>query len=139
MAVESHTLGPGQLTIGATGTPRQFGAAVKSATLKPSVKDGDTIYVLSGDELIDEGEETWTLEGSVFQSYDTNSLIAWCAENSGETLPFTFRARSDKPLTATGQLIVRSIGYGGESKKRNESDFSFRVLGAPAFTTTPAP
>lgn len=135
MAVESHALGPGQLSIGEVGSLRQFGAAIKSATLTPSVEEGETIYVLSGEETTDEGKETWVLEGNVLQAYDLDSLIVWCAENTGEQLPFSYRARSDKPLTATGTLVVRSIAYGGEVKKRNESSFSFKVVGKPTFAT----
>ena len=43
MAVESHTLGPGQLTLGATGDERQFGAATRSAPVIPSAEEGDTL------------------------------------------------------------------------------------------------
>lgn len=133
MAVESHTLGPGQLTLGATGDERQWGAAVRTAAVIPSAEEGDTLVVLDGSETKDEGKETWTLEGSCLQAYDLDSLIAWCAENSGVELPFKFRARSDQPLTATGRVIVRSIKYGGDVKTRNTSDFKFSVVGTPTF------
>lgn len=133
MAVESHTLGPGQLTLGATGDERQFGAATRSASVIPSAEEGDTLPVLNGDEVKDEGTESWTLEGSVLQAYDLDSLIAWCAENSGTEMPFKFQARSDKPLTVTGVCKVRAIAYGGEIKTRNTSDFKFSLIGPPTF------
>lgn len=133
MAVESHTLGPGQLTLGATGEARQFGAATRSASVIPSAEEGDTLVVLDGQETKDEGTETWSLEGSVLQAYDLDSLIAYCAEHSGEEMPFTYRARGDQPLTVTGLCVVRSIAYGGEVKTRNTSDFKFPIIGKPAF------
>ena len=140
MAVESHTLGPGQLTLGATGDERQFGAATRSATVIPSAEEGDTLPVLNGDEVKDEGTESWTLEGSVLQAYDLDSLIAWCAENSGTEMPFKYQARADKPLTVTGVCMVRAIAYGGEVKTRNTSDFKFSIIGKPSFgSTAPTP
>ena len=65
MAVKSHKLGPGLLTFGSAGSAKEFGAAVTNAVLEPSASDGDTITVLSGDELTDDGEEAWVLKGSV--------------------------------------------------------------------------
>lgn len=136
MAVESHTLGPGQLTLGETGTERQFGTAIRSGSVTPTAEEGEELEVLSGDVVADEGSETWVLEGTVLQSYDLDSLIKWCADHSGEEMPFKYRARSDQPLTASGRCLVRSIRYGGDVKTRNTSDFSFKLVGKPTFNTT---
>lgn len=133
MAVSAQTLGPGQLTIGETGTLRQFGASVATCKLTPSVADGETIYVLDGSEAAEDDKETWTLEGTVYQTYDLQSLIKWCNDNAGEELPFTFRANNSETLTASGTTRVRSIAYGGDVKKKNTSDFAFKVIGQPTF------
>jgi len=127
MAVKSHQLGPGQLSIGAVGSTQEFGTAVRSATLTPEADDGDVITVLTGDELADAGDETWTLEGSVLQSYDKDSLILWCNQNTGKELDFTFIPRKGEALKATGKVLVRSIAMGGDVKTRNESDFEFKA------------
>lgn len=136
MAISSHKLGPGTLSLGAVGSTKEFGVALTKATLTPEADDGDTIVVLSGDELIEEGEETWTLEGSVYQAYDADSLIVWCNTHSGETLPFTFRPSTDQPLKATGKVLVRSIAIGGDVKTRNQSEFTFKATDV-ALSTTP--
>lgn len=128
MAVKTHKLGPGSLSLGAVADVREFGVALSSATLTPSASEGDTIAVLSGDEFIDDGEETWTLDGTLYQSYDEDSLIKWCFDNSGTTMPFTFVPSDEAALVATGSVLVRSIAMGGEVKTRNTSDFSFRVI-----------
>lgn len=133
MAVESHTLGPGQLTLGEVASEREFGTAIRNARVVPSATEGDTLVVLSGDETSDEGTETWTLEGTVLQSYDAQSLIKWCADNSGTDVPFTYVARNDEDLSVTGTVKVRAIAYGGDVKTRNTSDFNFKLVGKPTF------
>lgn len=133
MAVESSTLGPGQLTLGETASEREWGAAVRNARVVPAATEGETLTVLSGDETSDEGEETWTLEGTVLQSYDADSLIKWCADNSGTEVPFTYTARNDEALEVSGTVKVRAIAYGGDVKTRNTSDFNFKIIGKPVF------
>lgn len=133
MAMSSHKLGPGTLTMGSTGSAQEFGAALKGATLKPDATDGDEIFVLDGSSLIDGGEETWVLEGVVYQSYDMESLIVWCSANTGEEMEFTYRANNAQALQATGTLVVRAIAYGGDVRERNTSDFKFQVKGNPVF------
>lgn len=128
MAVASHKLGPGTLSLGAAGDAKEFGIALSSITLTPSATEGETLTVLSGDELLDDGEETWTLDGTVYQSYDAESIVKWCFDNSGTLIPFTFTPTSDQTLGATGKVMVRSIAIGGEVKTRNTSDFSWQAL-----------
>lgn len=127
MAVKSHRLGPGQLTFGDPGSPQEFGAALRNCRVVPTADDGDTIPVLSGDELFDVGEETWTLEGSILQSYDAESLLIWCNQNSGQEMTFTFKPINSEALEVTGTALIRSVQIGGDVKERNESDFSFRA------------
>lgn len=134
MAVESHTLGPGQLTLGEVASEREFGTAIRNARVVPSATEGDTLTVLSGAETTDEGDETWTLEGTVLQSYDADALAIWCATNSGTDVPFTFVPRNDEALQVTGTAKVRAIAVGGDVKTRNTSDFNFKIIGKPTFT-----
>lgn len=135
MAVESHKLGPGTLSLGETGSAREFGAACRNARVVPSASEGDTLVVLSGDETSDEGTETWTLEGTVLQAYDATTLLAWCAEHSGEDVPFTFKPNSDQVLEVTGTCKVRAVAVGGDVNTRATSDFNFKVIGKPTFDT----
>ena len=123
--VTVHKLGPGQLTFGETGSPTEFGVRVSKATLTPEVEEGDERAVLSGDIVADDAELKWKLEGELYQDYSAQSLIKWCLDNNGKVLAFTFRARSDQPLTATGNAKIRPVAYGGEVKNRNTSEFEF--------------
>lgn len=135
MAVQSHKLGPGQLSLGAAGSLKEFGAAVTNTVLEPSASDGDVIKVLSGEELVDEGEETWILKGTLLQSYDNASLLKWCFDNSGTTLPFTFKPATSQLLKATGKVLVRAVAIGGDVNTRAKSDFSFKATEVTLSTT----
>lgn len=139
MPVLSHKLGPGQLTLGAAGSAKEFGAAVTNTVLEPSASDGEVIKVLSGDELVDAGEETWILKGSLLQSYDADSLLAWCFTNSGETLAFSFTPANGQPLKATGKVLVRAVAIGGDVNARAKSDFSFKATEVAISTVVDAP
>lgn len=134
MAVQSTKMGPGQLSFGTAGTLKEFGVSIKNAVLEPSASDGEVIKVLNGDEIVDEGEETWVLKGTVLQGYEADSLIAWCKTNSGTTLPFTFKPSSAKVLKAAGNVLIRSIAMGGDVNSRATSDFSFKATNV-AITT----
>lgn len=120
-------LGPGRLSLGAVGSAQEFGAMIASAVLTPEADDDETIDVLSGDQYVDVSDETWTLEGSIYQDYDADSLLLWCNANSGTTVPFVFRPVDGKVLEATGKVLVRSVAIGGDVKTRNTSDFAFKA------------
>ena len=127
-------LGPGLLTIGATGTPKEFGATVSEVTLAPEYDSDDPISVLSGDEYAGDETESWTLTATLYQDYSASSLDLWLYENAGEELPFTFVPSRAGALQAKGTLKVRAGSIGGEVKKRNTSEVELPVIGRPALT-----
>lgn len=132
MATTAHALGPGQITIGETGSGQEFGGQVTTCSLEPDYDQDDATHVLDGGTVAGDLTETWSLTGEFLQDYTADSLVLWCAEHSGEELPFTFRPRTDQPLQATGVLTVRAVPFGGDVKKRNTSEFEFTVTGVPA-------
>lgn len=129
MTTTAHRLGPGQLTFGETASEQEFGGQVTAVTLTPEVEEGDSIPVLDGGEVVDEGDTTWTLTGSFLQEFTTDSLIKWCHQNAGQQLPFVFRPRSDSALEATGTVTIRAVPFGGDVRTRNTSEFTFPVVG----------
>ena len=129
MAVKSHKLGPGSLTFGETGTLVEFNTRTRTVTLEPEYDEGDSIPVLSGDELQEDGSETFNLTGTILQDYDVDSLLVWAHVHSGQTVPFNFIPDNDKGLKVTGEVRVRRIAIGGEAKERAESDFEFPGVG----------
>lgn len=127
-------LGPGLLTIGATGTTKELGTHVSELTLEPDFDKDDDINVLSGDTYGGDETETWQMKVNLYQDYSAESLILWTHQNKGQELPFTFVPDKAGKLQAKGTLIVRPASIGGEVKKRNTSEIEFPVIGAPKVT-----
>ena len=127
-------LGPGQLTFGETASETEWGAQVTACALEPETDEGDALPFLDGSEDTDE-TDTYTLTGTLAQSYDEDSLLIWSKQNAGKQMPFTFRPRSDKPMIVTGTVTIRALKIGGDVKTKNTSDFSFTGLGDWDVTT----
>ncbi|MDE9365477.1 hypothetical protein PZ938_07655 [Luteipulveratus sp. YIM 133132] len=129
MSVKSHRLGPGSLKFGETGSEVEFAMGCRKVTIEPDVEEGDSIPVLSGDEISEGDEETWKLTGEILQSYDLNGFILWCHKNAGATVPFIFRPDNDKAFAVVGDVKVRRVSIGGDVKARNTSEFEFKGEG----------
>lgn len=129
-------LGPGLLTLGETGTPKEFGTQVSETTLTPEYDSDDPINVLSGDEYAGDETETWLLSVVLYQDYTAESLHLWLYQNAGEEVPFTFVPSKAGALQATGTVKVRAASLGGEVKTRNTSEVEFPVVGRPVIDAT---
>ncbi|WP_087485749.1 hypothetical protein [Brachybacterium massiliense] len=138
MAVTAHKLGPGVLTVGETGTLREFTSQITNARWTPSVDQEDPIDVLSGEQIADDPNITSVIAGTFLQEYGSEALVTWCWEHRGEVLPFSFQPRSDQQLAISGQCQVLPVEVGGDVKARNTTDFEFPLIGDPTFGTEPA-
>ena len=135
MAVKSHKTGPGTLKFGETGTVSEWGSQVRSCTINPSVDKGDPLGVLSGEKIAGDRTESYTLAGSILESYDLESLLLWAHVHAGEDIEFTFTPNSTQELGVTGIVTIERIAIGGDVDDQHpESDFEFD--GVPG-TTTP--
>lgn len=133
MAVNTLTMGPGKLTIGADTAIMQFESQVTECVLKPKVDNDDPIPVLSGEEAPGDRSESWTLEGSLLQDFGaTKSVVEWLLTHRGELHPFKFIPRSGTGAKQiTGTLQVEAVDIGGAARTKPTSDFEFVVIGAP--------
>lgn len=133
MAVTAHKLGPGVLSLGESGTLREFNSQVTNARWTPNVDQEDPIPVLSGDQIVDDPDITSVIAGTFLQDYGSESLVKWCWDQRGQVLPFEFKPRNDSELTISGECQVLPVEVGGDVKTRNTSDFEFPVVGDPTF------
>lgn len=134
MTVYQTELGPGVLDIGAEGTLTSFAAQVTKCALVPKHDEEDDIAVLSGEVVAGDLTTSWTIEGELLQDFGSaspKSLSEWTLTNNGKTFPFTFTPNTGGTKKTTGNLQVRATQIGGDVKKRNRSDFTFKVLGTP--------
>ena len=132
MAVYQTQLGPGVLDIGEVGTLTNFATQVTAATLKPKTDEGDDIAVLSGDVVGGDITESWTLEGTLLQDFghpdSPKSLSEWTFTNRGKNFPFVFTPNNTGNKKITGTIRISATDIGGDVKKRNTSDFVFKVF-----------
>ena len=131
----ANALGPGTLTLGATGTTYQFAAHTTATTLTPSYSDGDVLDLLDGSQEREQDEETWTLDGTIRQQLEVDAIEDWCLEHAGEEVPFEFTPVNSVSKSYTGTCRIRAVNIGGDVKTKNTSDFSFPVLGKPTISS----
>ncbi|MGP9788246.1 hypothetical protein ACT3UD_18395 [Glutamicibacter sp. 287] len=132
MAVETITVGAGQLTIGAVSDLTNFSSQTTSVKLVPSVDQGDSIAVLSGESVAGDRTESFNLEGTILQDLGaTESKTEWLFEHRGETHAFEFVPSTAKGKKITGSLVVEAVEIGGDVGTKPTSDFEFLVVGEP--------
>ena len=120
-----HTLGPGSLKIGDTGSEHDFSADVTNTALEPSTDTEDPDNFLDGHSEGGSQTESWTLTGSVKEDFSMEGIQVWCNQHSGEELPFTFIPNKSGTVQWKGKVTIASIQIGGDVKSKNANDFSF--------------
>lgn len=139
MAINTVTVGPGKLTIGATDDLTQFGSQCTSCKVTPSVDTGDPLDVLSGEQAAGDRSESWTLNGTFVQDFGaTESTTEWLFTHRGESHPFEYTPSNAAGKKISGQLVVEAIEIGGDVKTKPTSDFEFNLEGAPTIGTASA-
>lgn len=132
MAVNTITVGPGSLTIGASTALVNFSGQVTACRLVPSVDQGDNIAVLSGESVAGDRTESFTLEGTLLQDFGTaNGTTEKLFTMRGQTHVFEFTPATAKGKKITGSLVVEAIEIGGDVNTKPTSDFTFVVVGSP--------
>ena len=138
MPATSHKLGPGLLTFGEAGDAAEFGVNVTNVTLEPETDQEDDIVTLSWDTVAGDTTDSATIKGEMLQSFDKDSLLLWAHNHHLEVLPFVFKPVQTQALKATGNVQITRVGFGGDVKKRNTSDFEFKIIGDYDLTAEPA-
>lgn len=126
-----RTLGPGSLTIGPTGSPKQWGGDITKCELAASTESEDDIPYLDGTNESGEDTTTWELTGSIAEDYSLESLQAYTLDNAGREEPFVWTPNNSGEVSLSGTVKIRPIGWGGDVKKKNTRDFAFPLVGQP--------
>lgn len=135
--MSARTLGPGSLSIGPAGTPKQFAGDVTKISVAPSTDSEDDIPLLDGSNETGEDTTSWALNGTILDKYTLTSLSVWCAQEAGKEHPFLFTPSddADADLEVGGVVKIRAVAIGGEVKKKNTNDFEFAIVGDPTFSS----
>jgi hypothetical protein len=132
-------LGPGTLTIGATGTPIDVSCLVNNAVISADKEEGDSTTKLCGTVRPGSVTYTYTLAGNMDTDVaDEAGIFALSQSAPGTEQDFTFTPNTDAGTTATGRLVIDPLDFGGDTTGETmTSDFEFTVVGAPAYTFAP--
>lgn len=131
MVAKSHVLGPGSLKLGETATQRETAAQLTKFSLEPSTDFEDDVPVLSGESVAGDASTDWALKGTANQDFDLESLEMWCYRYRLQEVPFLFTPSSAHAVSWSGVCTIVPLTVGGDVKKKNTSDFEFRVIGEP--------
>lgn len=142
MAVgDTYKLGPGELTIGATGTEIDVSCLINNAVISMSKDEGDSVTKLCGDVVPGSVTYSFTLSGNTDTDIsDPAGLFALSQENPGSQQAFTFTPSTEAGTAAAGTLVLDPLDFGGdETGEIMTSDFEFSIVGQPTYTYAEAP
>jgi hypothetical protein len=129
-------LGPGLLTIGATGTPIDVSCLVNNAVIAADKDEGDATTKLCGDTRPGTVAYTYALSGNMDTDVsDPDGFFALSQAEPGSVQDFVFTPNNDAGTSATGQLVIDPLDFGAdESGADLTSDFEFTIVGRPTYT-----
>lgn len=137
----TRKLGPGVLTIGATGTETDASCLINSATITADKNEGDSTTKLCGTTKPGAITYAYHLDGNLdIDSAVADGLFALSQSSPGDEFAFVFTpneeftAPATAGTTATGTLVLDPLDFGGDTMgEYMSSDFSFTIVGQPAY------
>jgi len=133
---ETFMLGPGELSIGATGTEIDVSCLVNNAVIAASKDQGDSQTKLCGTVKVPAPTYTYELSGNVDTDIaDSAGLFKLSQDEAGTEQSFIYTPSTDAGTTATGSLIIDPLDFGGDTMGETmTSDFTYTIVGAPVYT-----
>lgn len=134
----SHTLGPGTFTIGEADLAVEQQLTNLRVEWSENVTSDDDLELLDGTTLLGDQSATYRaqISGNVLQdALGAAEFIAYTWTNKGDEVPFTFQPNDGIARAVTGTCVPVPVTIGGDVKKKNRSDFTFRCIGDPALGT----
>ena len=140
MPATSTKLGPGVLTIGATGTDLDMSCQVSAAKVEWDKDKEDDTPVLCGETVGGGITYSAKLTMSVLLDLSDQGMVDFTWTNKGTEYPFVFEPSTAEAKAVTGNLIVDPLDVGGDEVKKNMMvDLEWDIVGEPDWGTTPAP
>lgn len=138
----TRKLGPGVLTIGATGSEVDISCLINNATIAASKDQGDSVTKLCGTVKPGATNYTFALSGNIDTDVALESgFFALTQEAPGTEQDFLFTPNSDftapatAGTTASGRLVIDPLDFGGDTMGETMvSDFEFSITGSVTYT-----
>ncbi len=131
MPVKAQPLGPGTFSLGAALTALDLTAQVTKLTVQWSVNVEDAVETLSGEELEGEPDYNAELSFTVIQDLTEAGMFDYTWANKGSVVPFTFTPNTAAGRTVTGMVRVDPLNLGGDVKKKNTTEATWKCVGQP--------
>ena len=137
----SVPLGPGTLTIGATGAEIDVSCDLDNAVVTMSKTAGTDVTKLCG--TVKKGAVTYTyvLNGTIAQDLDlgADGLFALSQAAPGSEQDYVFTPNTDNGTSAAGKLVLDPLDFGstGAYGEEMKSGFSFALVEQPVYTYAP--
>lgn len=133
-------LGPGTLSIGATGTEIDVSCLVNNARITSEKDEGDSTTKLCGTVKPGSVTYTYSLTGNLDVDAELDDgLFALSQEAPGSEQDFVFTPNTAMGTAAAGTLVIDPLDFGAdEMGEPLTSDIEFTIVGAPTYTY-PAP
>jgi hypothetical protein len=130
------TLGPGLLTIGATGAEIDVSCLVNNAMISADKDESDATTKLCGDTRPGTVTYTYALGGNMDTDVgDAAGFFALSQSAPGSVQAFVFTPNTATGTSAAGELVIDPLDFGAdESGADLTSDFEFTIVGKPTYT-----
>ncbi len=142
MAIKYTRLGAGTLLLG-VAPGLDVSAQVVGCTLTSSADSGDSVTVLTGEQLKSGLTTESALAGSIVLDPETGGIGEYSWANHGQTVEFTFTPNTASGLIVAGSLMMLRLDIGAdEFGALLNPDFEWPVVGDPQITwkaTVPPP
>lgn len=137
----TRKLGPGLLTIGATGSEVDVSCLINSATITADKNEGDSVTKLCGTTKPGAITYAFHLDGNIDTDIALSTgIFALSQTHPGDQYDFTytpndeFTAPATAATSATGVLVLDPLDFGGDTMgEYMSSDFSFTIVGQPEY------
>lgn len=129
-----NKLGPGLLSVGATGTETDFTCQVTAARVEWSADAEDNVVVLCGDTVPGARTYSATLTATIFSDLGSaTGIVEYSWANKGDQVAFVFLPNEGTGIKQVeGTLIVDPISVGGDEVGQNmTSDIEWAIVGEP--------
>ena len=135
------TLGPGLLTIGATGTEIDISCLVNNALISAEKDESDATTKLCGDVRAGTVTYTYSLSGNMDTDVgDAAGFFALSQAEPGTQQSFVFTPNTVNGTSAAGTLTIDPLDFGADEAGADlTSDFEFTIVGKPTYTYSAAP
>lgn len=137
----STKLGPGTLTIGATGAEIDVSCDLNNAVITMSKTTGTEVTKLCGDVRPGAVTYAYVLNGTIAQDLDlgADGLFGLSQSAPGSEQPFEYTPNTAQGTSAAGTLVLDPLDFGSTGAYGDEltSGFSFALVGQPTYTYPP--